>query len=229
MSAWVVAGLGPARLLAADQDGVALAVLYDASGSMNDSVRDANGKYSPKHVIARRALSAVVQRLRAYVAGAPSTEPRQLSAGLYVFHGDSARAVVPLGKFDPNRLAAWTNSLPAPSSGTPIGTALDTASQALLKSGLARKHILVITDGENTVGPDPAAVLPRLKQQAGKQQTTLNFHFIAFDVDAKLFDPLKKLGVKVVGAANEAQLNTQLQTILAKEILLEDPDVPTKK
>jgi hypothetical protein len=229
MSAW--AWLGPAAFScqAAVEEGVALAILYDASGSMGDSVRDAGGKMAPKHVIARRALTAIVQRLRAYVASAPAAEPRKLSAGLYVFHGNDAKPVVPLAPFDGTRLAPWTNNLPSPASGTPIGVALETATQALLKSGLTQKHILVITDGENTVGPPPETVLPRLQQQAAKQGAALNVHFVAFDVDARLFDALKKQGVKVVGAANETQLHTQLQTILVKEILLEDPDPPKKK
>jgi hypothetical protein len=229
MPAWVCLGPAAWPCQAAAEEGVALAILYDASGSMGDSVRDANGKLSPKHVIAKRALSAIVQRLQAYVAGAPGGEPRKLSAGLYVFQGTAARAVVPLGPFDSKRAANWTNNLPSPSSGTPIGASLETATQALLKSSLAQKHILVITDGENPAGPAPEAVLPRLKAQAAKQGAGLNVHFVAFDVDARLFDPLKKQGVKVVGAANETQLNTQLQTILVKEILLEDPDPPKKK
>ena len=50
----------------------------------------------------------------------------------------------------------------------------------------------------------------------------------AFDVDAKVFDPVKKLGATVVGAADETQLNNQLQFILQKKILLEEEE-PAKK
>jgi len=81
----------------------------------------------------------------------------------------------------------------------------------------------------NTVGPDPAATLPALQKQAAQQQTTLSVHFVAFDVDAKVFDPLKKLGATVVGAADEKQLNSQLQFILERKILLEEEEPPTKK
>jgi hypothetical protein len=51
---------------------------------------------------------------------------------------------------------------------------------------------------------------------------------VAFDVDAKLFNPLKKLGATVVGAADETQLNTQLSFILEKKILLEEEE-PAQK
>ena len=47
-------------------------------------------------------------------------------------------------------------------------------------------------------------------------------------MDAKVFDPLKKLGATVVGAADEKQLNSQLEFILQKKILLEDEE-PAKK
>ena len=48
-------------------------------------------------------------------------------------------------------------------------------------------------------------------------------------LDAKVFDPLKKLGATVVGAADEKQLNSQLEFILQRKILLEDEELPRKK
>ena len=102
------------------------------------------------------------------------------------------------------------------------------AGQTVLNSKLARKHVLVITDGMNTVGPDPSVTMPRLKKQASDRQANLSVHFVAFDVDANVFDPLKKLGATVVGAADEKQLNTQLEFILQRKILLEDEEPPKK-
>jgi hypothetical protein len=51
---------------------------------------------------------------------------------------------------------------------------------------------------------------------------------VAFDVAAKVFDPVKKLGATVVGASDEKQLNTQLEYILQRKILLEEEE-PVKK
>jgi len=48
-------------------------------------------------------------------------------------------------------------------------------------------------------------------------------------VDAKVFDAVKRQGATVVGAANENQLNTQLQYILQRKILLEEEEPPKKK
>jgi len=98
-----------------------------------------------------------------------------------------------------------------------------------LNSGLSRKHVLIITDGMNTVGPNPSSVLPNLQQEAARRQTALAVHFVAFDVDAKVFDGVKKLGATVVGASNESQLNTQLEFILEKKILLEEEEPPKQK
>jgi Mg-chelatase subunit ChlD len=218
----------PARAVAAQEEGVALAIVYDTSGSMQQPVKDADGTRSPKYVIARRALQSIVQRLQAFVASAPAGTPRKMEAGLFVFSGNEARELVKMGAFDGKNLDRWTSDLPPPSAGTPLGKALETATRAVLDSPLSRKHVLVVTDGENTVGPKPDAVLPGLKRQAEKSQTRLNVHFVAFDVDAKVFEPLKRMGVTVVGAANETQLNDQLGFILEKKILLEDEEPPAK-
>jgi len=225
LAALLVQGPIVSRALAGEEDGVAVAIVYDSSGSMSERVADGTGRPTPKSVIAERALAAVVKRLQAF-ALSPSTagEPRRMKVGLYCFSRDGARELVRFGPFDPKQADAFTRNLPSPNGGTPLGNALATASQAVLKSGLSRKHVLVITDGMNTVGPDPAKVLPGLKDQAVKQQAGLSVHFVAFDVDAKLFDPLKKLGATVVGAADETQLNTQLSFILEKKILLEEEE-----
>ncbi len=56
----------------------------------------------------------------------------------------------------------------------------------------------------------------------------MSVHFVAFDVDAKLFNPVKKLGATVVSATDEKQLNTQLEYILQRKILLEEEE-PVKR
>jgi hypothetical protein len=102
-----------------------------------------------------------------------------------------------------------------------LGAALETASQAVLKSELPQKHVLLITDGMNTSGPDPAQVLPKLVREAERKGVILFTHFVAFDIAARVFEPLKKHGATVVGAANEKELNGQLDFILEEKILLE--------
>ena len=218
-----------AQLFAAQEDGLALAIVYDTSGSMKEQVRDRNGKLSPKYVIANRALEAISKRIQTFATNATTGGLRTIHAGLFVFDGTGAKQAVKFGPFDASTFQTWAQRFSAPEGGTPLGNALTAASQTVLNSGLPRKHVLVITDGINTVGPDPAAVLPRLNQLAAQQQNRLSVHFVAFDVNAKVFDGVKKLGATVVGASDEAQLNSQLEFILQKKILLEDEEPPTKK
>lgn len=209
-------------------DGVAVAIVYDTSGSMKQSVRDSNGRMTPKHVIARRAMEAVVHRLQAFATNATGSGPRRMEVGVFVFANNAPSEFVKFGPFDPEEAARWAQRLPGPSTGTPLGTSLQAASRAVLNSKLPRKHVLVITDGLNTVGPAPEVVFPRIKDEAARKQAGVSAHFVAFDIDAKVFDPLKKQGVTVVGAANEEQLNAQLGFILEKKILLEDEEPPAK-
>jgi hypothetical protein len=220
----LLAGIQPATLRGAEE-GVAVAIVYDTSGSMKEPVPDAAGGTAPKYVIANRALLAVTQQLQGFATN-PVT-PRKLNAGLFIFQGDQAREVVKLGPLDAGALERWASRFATPHGNTPLGNALSAATRAVLNSPLSRKHVLVITDGINTVGPRPEAVLPRLQEQAAQRNAIFSVHFVAFDVDARQFARLKQLGATVVGAADEKQLNSQLQFILQQKILLEDEE-PTK-
>lgn len=224
-----VVGFSSVRLCAAEDEGVALAIVYDTSGSMQEQVRDRNGQSSPKYVIANRALLAVAKQIQAFATNSAAGAPRKIQTGLFTFRGNQPHQSIGLGPFDASALQNWANHFSNPNGGTPLGNTLVAASQAVLKSPLSRKHVLIITDGMNTVGQDPARVLPRLKQQAAQQGVQLSVHFIAFDVDAKVFEPVKKLGATVVSAADETQLNSQLQFILQRKILLEEEEPPKTK
>ncbi len=212
------------RAAEAEAESVALAIVYDTSGSMRDPVRLQAGGSSPKHVIAERALANVVERLRMFIAtGHP------LSFGVYTFSHNTAHVLSPFAPFNSAGGAALLKRLPEPGGGTPLGDTVQRAADDVLRSKATRKHVLVITDGINTVGPDPSAVLPKIAARAAQQATTVSFHFVAFDVDANRFAAVKKHGATVVGAADEAQLGEQLTLILEKKILLEEEVPPAPK
>jgi Mg-chelatase subunit ChlD len=141
-----------------------------------------------------------------------------------VFQGEGARQAIKFGPFDAEALRNWARHFSSPNGNTPLGNSLLMAGQCVLSSPLTHKHVLVITDGMNTAGPKPEAVMPQLRQLAGEKGTTLGIHFIAFDVDAKVFAPVRKLDATVVSAADEKQLDTQLQYILQRKILLEEEE-----
>ena len=221
--------MAPVRARAADAEGVAVAIVYDTSGSMKGLVRDGTGKQSPKYEIANRALIAIARRLQHFSTNTAGGPPRTIETGLFVFSGQGAREAIPYGPFDAKALEVWANNFYQPERGTPLGRAVQAAGKAVLASKLPRKHLLVITDGINTVGPDPASVMRSLKQEAEQKRQTFSVHFVAFDVDAKVFAPVKELGATVVGAADEAQLKARLEFILQRNILLEDEEPPAKR
>jgi len=212
------------RAAAAEEDGVALAIVFDTSGSMKTSVRDAAGGQTPKYIIAGRALESIVQRIQHFATNAPGGPTRKIQAGLFSFSGKEAVESVRFGPFEPTVFQAWAKNSSRPTNATPLGKALRLAGRALLDSKLSQKHVLVITDGLNTIDPDPVEVVPKITKEAIARNERVFIHFVAFDVDAKVFAPLKKLGVTVVGATDEKQLNQQLEFILAKKILLEDEE-----
>jgi hypothetical protein len=215
---------------AAEPARVAVAIVYDTSGSMRESVRDSSGRRSPKYVIGNRALETLVGRIEAFqkkeAAAGASTKP--ILAGLVVFDGTGAKEVVKIDTFQPEKLRNWARNFTNPNGPTPLGAAVETAGKALLAANAEARHTLVITDGMNTAGPDPASTIARLTKNADEKNATLFFHFIAFDVNANVFAPIKKQGATVVAAADEQQLNGQLEFILEEKILLERED-PNKK
>jgi len=235
ISSWMVlaalVALAPVTLCVAagEEEGVALAIIYDTSGSMKETVLDKNGAKTPKYLIANRALVEIARQIQTFATNTASGSPRKVNTGLFIFSGNGAKEALKFGPFDAAAIQQWANNFSNPNGNTPLGKSLETASQAVLNSPLSRKHVLVITDGMNTSGPSPAGVMPKLKQQAEEKHTALSVHFVAFDVEAKVFDPVKKLGATVVGAADEKQLNTQLEFIMQRKILLEEEETPKKK
>ncbi len=226
LAATVLLASSPLTSLAADEDGVALAIVYDTSGSMKDPVRTTGGHPAAKWIIGNRALQQIVNRVEHFATNA--TPPKTIHAGLYVFRGTGAAEAVKFGPFQPQAMRDWVKSYRGPDSGTPLGVTIEAASRALMNSKFTAKHILVVTDGINTAGPDPVVVVPKINKASESKGSPIFIHFVAFDIDAKVFAPLKKAGVTVVGAADEKQLGQQLEFILEEKILLEK-EAPAKK
>ena len=223
----------PPRLSAAQEDGIALGIVYDTSGSMAESVRAANGSLTPKYVVAQQAFNAIIDRVQAFASNRSSSHPIPIEAGLFVFKGDNAAEAVKFGPWDAAAFRDWLKASKRPEGSTPLGKAIEAASRAVLSSKMPRKHVVVVTDGMNTSGPDPASVLRRLKKEAPGPDQKISVHLVAFDVAAALFAAVKKEGANVVGAADARQLNSQLEFIFERKILLEDeeprPAAPTDK
>lgn len=208
------------------EDGVALAIVYDTSGSMEEAVADANGGATAKYVVANRALESVIARLEQYVQGATEEFPRPLDVGLVRFQGTRATIAVPFGPFDPVALRRFAAAFDDPEGSTPLGRAVELASREVLRSPRIRKHVIVITDGRNTDGPTPETILRDVDEITRAAGVVVRGHFVAFDVDAKVFDGVRGFGADVVPAANAIELDARLADILDRQVLLEAEDPP---
>jgi len=123
------------------EEGVAVAIIYDTSGSMKDPVRDQSGKPTPKYVIANRALIAIAKQIQTFATNSAGGGPRKIEAGVFVFDKNSAREAVTFGPFDQRAIEEWANNFSNPSGNTPLGNSLKVASRAVMKSPLNHKHI----------------------------------------------------------------------------------------
>lgn len=192
---------------------LALVIVYDGSGSMKDKVPAENGKQAPKYVIANNAMVAIADKLQEYC----DSHKTNIDAGLVMFKDSQVRTAIPMETFKADRFKAWARDFKGPNGGTPLGNGIQMANSLLSKSHAAKKHILVVTDGESNVGPSPESILSQMKaSNAG-----VSVYFVAFDVEARVFEPVKTQGATVVSASDEARLRVQLDTIVGKKILLE--------
>jgi uncharacterized protein YegL len=148
------------------------------------------------------------------------SEPVML--GVYEFSRrrgeDDCRSVIPMGPPDRTRAAAAIAKLEA-EGGTPIGQAMITAKQALDATGLSRRHLLLVTDGENTDGYRPERVAAAIGKRPAAEQPSM--YFVAFDVEESRFSALRDAGGLVLSAANARELNNTLDMLLSGKILVE--------
>jgi hypothetical protein len=194
--------------------GAAIAIMVDNSGSMRDK---AGGDDRPKFRVARQALEEMLASTDSFAAKQPGIP---IKVGLYYFSSD-VHPLVPVQPYDAEGLRAALESMPTPNGSTAIGQAMDVARDALYKSGIIRKYILVVTDGENTDGRPPREVAQEI---AARSEGAVRMYFVAFDVDPKKFAFLHDVHGEVLGAGNAVALRASLDTIYRGRILAEALD-----
>lgn len=202
---------------------VALAVVYDTSGSMKSPIRAQDGHLAAKHIIAKRAFGLVIDRLERFTQPAAGQPAKSLNLGIVVFDGIRTRQALPMEPFNADATRQWLAALPVPDNGTPLGDAMLSAGRALQATPAASKHLLVLTDGENTSGSTPVSALTALQKQTRGQDQPVFVHVIALDISPDVFASLQKAGATLIGASDEKQLQSQLDFILETQILVEAP------
>ncbi len=222
-----------------DDLGITVVVAVDRSGSMNDM--PASGLREPKYVQASRALTEVLGVLRELVA-------KQKGGGLMVKLGllsfsDEVEVLLPPTELSLASLAQITAFARDPDNFKPggmtaIGKAVEKGTELLALSGTIMRSLIVITDGENTKGIEPASVLDAVYKDRNTSSkpdlpvTTSStlISFIGFDIEASRFSELAKQGARVSSAADQDQLVAALKGILEADITrLESPVAPGGK
>jgi len=207
------AAQGPAR------EGLAAAIVIDVSGSMRETVRGESGEKERKVEIARRAARDLVEQFARY-ADDHKDEPVLL--GIYEFSErsgmDDLRPVVPMGPPDRARADSALASL-RPDGGTPIGNAMIGAKAELDRTGVSRRHLLLVTDGENTDGFDPTKVAAAINRRPEAERPSI--YFVAFDTEEGKFKGVRDAGGLVLAAANARELNETFDSLLRGKILIE--------
>ena len=198
------------------REGLAAAVLIDVSGSMK---REASGSRESKIVIARRAATDLVEQFAKYADDHPAV-PVQLA--IFEFSsersGGDVRQVVPMGRPDRATAARAIQGMRA-DGGTPIGNAMVTGKRALDATHLSRRHLLVVTDGENTDGFEPGDVARAIEGRPFDERPTI--YFVAFDIEARRFNTVKNAGGFVMEAASGKALGETIDSLLRGKILIE--------
>jgi Mg-chelatase subunit ChlD len=210
--------LAPQKTVEA-REGLAAAIAIDVSGSMDEAVAGRGGRKEPKIDIARRAALDLVEQFASY---ARDHQDEPVLLGVYEFsrrRGEpDCRSVVAMGPPDRERAASAIARLNA-DGGTPIGQAMITAKRALDETGLTRRHLLVVTDGENTDGVTPDSVALAIGRRPDAERPSI--YFVAFDIEASRFSRVRDAGGLVLSAANATELNTTLDALLRGKILVE--------
>ena len=210
--------LAPASAIE-QREGLAAAILIDVSGSMDDEVRGAGGRDERKIEVARRAARDLVEQFARYAEDHPD---ERVLLGLYEFSERSGqpdcRSVIEMSPPDRSRADAALKRMRA-QGGTPIGNAMITAKRELDATGLSRRHLLVVTDGENTDGFAPDDVTAVINTRPESERPSI--YFVAFDIDTRRFARVRDAGALLLGATNADDLNATLDSLLRGQILVE--------
>jgi Mg-chelatase subunit ChlD len=211
--------LQPAVPSGEPKDGLAAAIAIDVSGSMDDRVTGEDGRRARKIDVARRAARDLVAQFATY---ARDHQDQPVSLGIFEFsrrdNQPDCRPIIPMGPPDLSRADEALSRLD-PEGGTPIGQAMVTAKLALDATGLSRRHLLIVSDGENTDGFRPEDVAAAIGRRPDAEKPSI--YFVAFDIEARRFNGVREAGGLVLSAANARELNDTLDMLLRGKILLE--------
>lgn len=206
-----------------DELGISIAIAVDASGSMSNE--PASGG-DPKYIQAAAALQAVADYLETLAA---AKGDMKLKVALIRFSG-SVSTVMPLTELDTAGILLLRSACVPdnflPQGGTAIGLAMERGAEILAQSGTIFNSLIVITDGENTINPEPDEVMKSIYSNNNDKSTADNpirtdtqlISVIGFDINSPKFIKLRDLGARLSSAGNREELGAGLKDLLEADI-----------
>ena len=194
--------------------GIAIVILVDNSGSMRSP---AEGDDRPKFEVAQAAIREMLAVTDSFVASTPDLP---VKVAVFRFSGSVDR-VLTIREYNRDELARAIASIPEPDGQTAIGDAMRLGREELYRSGVFRKHLIVITDGENTDGRDPADEAREIHRRS---EGAVRIHFVAFDTDPAKFGFLSDVQGQIFAASDAESLRIRLDSLYRTQILAEAMD-----
>jgi hypothetical protein len=212
-----------------DNLGISIIVAIDCSGSMDDYPAN-SARENKKYIIASKSLTDIINFLENFYMTKVKKEGYILKLGLIKFSSDT-EVLFNLTEMDKTafenlkRITSDTNNF-LPTYKTAIGKTLEKGAEILAQSGTIFKSLIVITDGQNTIGVSPEDSMTAIVNNLNNKSTVdfpvitdnILVSFIGFDIDSDHFVSLKNLGARVTSADDEIQLKEALKNIFIADI-----------
>lgn len=179
-------------------------VVLDMSGSMGET--SCSGGYPTKSVAAKSVLREWVQSVDS-----------EANLGLIIFDATGTSVRLPLGRDNRQEFVAMADSA-SPDGGTPLKDAVGLAGmelerQAALQQGYGRYSMMVITDGDHSIGQDPSEPIYSV---VGNPANPIEINTVGFCItDSALNQP----GLTTYRSAkNPEELRKGLDSVLAESM-----------
>lgn len=190
--------------------------IVDLSGSMRK--KDTGGK--PQIESARQALIKTLQGIPDETFVALRVYGHRVEQANKTESCKDTELTVPFAKLNKEQIKTKINAL-APKGYTPIALSLEKAKGDFSTEREAEKVIILLSDGEETCGGDPVAVLKKLKEEGFK----VVVHTVGFNVDdvtrKQLQDIASAGGGKYFDAKGADQLTKSLEEATQVSLVIE--------
>jgi hypothetical protein len=216
-------------LASQDELGVSIVIALDCSGSMGDSLSNSTDK-TPKYKLASESLTEVLDFLDEFYRTKIKGQGIELKFGLLRFT-DKVKVLYDITVMDEVRFREVRGitsraDVFSPGGKTAIGKTLEVGTEMLAQSGTIFKSLIVITDGENTIGVEPEPVLRAIVENRNNKSTrdfpvltsSVLVSFVGFDMESDAFQSLGSIGSRVMSAANKTTLNESLKNLFLADI-----------